>query len=221
MKAKTALVSFVLLGLFLAACSSGVTSDHRDKAASSAAQTASKTDPVALGQAVRALWEDHVAWTRLFIVSAAADLPDVKETAARLLSNQDKIGDAIKPFYGEAAGDQLTALLREHILTAADLIAAAKAGDDAKVATLKAAWYANGDKIAAFLSKANPTYWPLDALRHHMKTHLDLTLDEAVARLQGKYSADIASYDKVRAAILELADALSNGIVGQFPDRFA
>ncbi|MGH2725657.1 MAG: hypothetical protein ACRDKS_01645, partial [Actinomycetota bacterium] len=131
------------------------------------------------------------------------------------------IGNAIKPYYGEAAGKQLTALLRQHILTAADLITAAKAGDNTKVATLKADWYANGDQIAELLSKANPTYWPLDTLKEHMKMHLDLTLDEAVSRLQGKWAADIGAYDKVHTAILELADALSTGIVGQFPERFA
>jgi hypothetical protein len=173
---------------------------------------------------MRKLWEDHITWTRLFIVSAATetgDLPDVGPTADRLLANQVDIGNAIKPFYGQAAGDRLTALLREHILTAADILSAAKAGDEAAVATARAAWYANADEIASFLSTANPKHWPLDEMRAMMRTHLDLTLDEAVARLQGRYADDIAAYEAVHTEILELADMLSSGIVAQFPSRFA
>ena len=54
------------------------------------------------------LWEDHVTWTRLYIVSAAANLPDKDATAQRLLQNQTDIGNAIKPVYGDAAGEKST-----------------------------------------------------------------------------------------------------------------
>ena len=85
-------------------------------------------EKAAFHDAMRVLWEDHIVWTRQFIVSAATasgDLPDIGPTADRLLANQTDIGNALKPFYGDAAGDQVTALLRDHILTAADLIARA------------------------------------------------------------------------------------------------
>ena len=174
--------------------------------------------------AMRALWEDHIVWTRQFIVSAATqddNLPDTAATVDRLLANQTDIGDAIKPFYGEVAGEALTGLLREHILTAADIIAAAKAGDQQTVDAKAAAWYANGDEIAEFLSEANPKHWPLKDMKAHMKSHLDLTLEEAVARLQGRYADDIKAYDKVHKDILEMADMLSGGIIAQFPSHFA
>jgi hypothetical protein len=174
--------------------------------------------------AMRKLWEDHIVWTRQFIVSAATEaqnLPDTGPTVDRLLANQTHIGNAIKPFYGDAAGDALTALLRTHILTAADIVAAAKAGDTAALNTAIAAWYANADDIATFLSEANPSHWPLDEMKAHMKSHLDLTLEEAEARLEGRYADDIAAYDEVHADILEMADMLSAGIVAQFPSKFA
>ena len=76
---------------------------------------------------MRKLWEDHVTWTRLAIVSFAAGLPDLQATEDRLLRNQTDIGNAIKPYYGQAAGNRLTALLREHILGAVALLQAAKA----------------------------------------------------------------------------------------------
>ena len=174
----------------------------------------------AFHDAMRKLWEDHVTWTRLYIVSAAAGLPDLQPTAERLLRNQADIGDAVKPFYGNPAGDRLTALLRSHILIAADLIKAAKAGDTAAVTAASTHWNANADEIADFLSEANPRNWPRQTLRSEMRHHLDLTLQEAQARLRGDWAADIAAYDTVHEHILGMADVLSGGIVSQFPGRF-
>jgi hypothetical protein len=174
--------------------------------------------------AMRQLWEDHIVWTRLFIVSAATDsgdLADIGPTTDRLLANQTHIGDALKPFYGDEAGEQVTALLRDHILTAAELVAAAKAGDQARVEATAAAWYQNGDDIATALNSLNPNSWPLADMKAHMKDHLDLTLEEAVARLQGRYADDITAYDKIHVQILSMADMLSDGIIAQFPEKFA
>jgi len=179
-----------------------------------------KGDQVAFHDAMRKLWEDHITWTRLYIISAAEDLPDKDLTAQRLLQNQVDIGNAIKPYYGDAAGDRLTALLQEHILLAAEAITAAKAGDTGAFDDALARWYANADEIAAFLHAANPKRWPLDEMQAMMKSHLDLTLEEAAARLGGDYAADIAAYDKVHADILDMADMLSMGIMHQFPKRF-
>ena len=175
---------------------------------------------LALRNDMRKLWEDHIVWTRQVIVSFAAGLPDLDPALQRLLANQDDIGDAAKPFYGDAAGEQLTALLREHILIAADVLAAAKAGDGPALAAAQERWYANGDDIAAFLTAANPKSWPLAEMRAMMREHLDLTTAEAVARLTGDWEADIAAYDEVHRHILGMADALSAGIVRQFPARF-
>jgi hypothetical protein len=177
------------------------------------------------GEALRAdmrkLWEDHITWTRLFIISAEAGAPDTDATAGRLLQNQTDIGDAIKTYYGDAAGTQLTALLRDHILTAADLVAAAKAGDTTKVSATSDKWYANANQIADFLSSANSANWPSTEMRSMMKDHLDNTLAEAVDHLKGNAAADIADYDKIHVQILHMADMLTDGIIAQFPAKFS
>ena len=211
--------------LVTAACSSGESEPAAQAQApgESAAAPASNPagqDPVAVHQAMRKLWEEHVTWTRLYIVSAVAGLPDLDATAGRLLQNQADIGDAIKPFYGEEAGAKLTELLRGHILTAADLLGAAKTGDEAKLTKAKADWYTNADEIAGFLAGANPA-WPAETLKTMMRGHLDQTLAEATARLQGNWTQDIAEYDHIHNHILQMSDALASGIVTQFPAKFA
>jgi hypothetical protein len=175
---------------------------------------------LALRNGMRVLWEDHVTWTRLAVISLVAGTPDTEATVARLLKNQTDIGNAIKPYYGTAAGNALTKLLRQHILIAADLIAAAKTGDQAKVAAEQARWQANADDIARFLSKANPRQWKRGEVRAMLNEHLRLTTDEVVARLQGKWAADVAAYDRIHHHALGMADTLSAGLVAQFPGRF-
>jgi hypothetical protein len=169
---------------------------------------------------MRVLWEDHIVWTRMVIVDVIAGTPDTDAALTRLLQNQTDIGNAIKPFYGAAAGDRLTALLRDHILIAGRLLTTAKSGDAAGFATAKADWYANGDDIARFLASAN-SRWPVADLQEAMRTHLDTTLDEAVARLTGDWAADVVAYDRVHVHILHMADFLSDGIIAEFPAAFA
>ena len=215
--------STVAFALGAAGCaSSGSTrATHDSTATSTASATVTSGRQAALRADMRKLWEDHITWTRLYIIAAEAGSADTDATATRLLRNQTDLGNAIKPLYGDAAGTQLTALLRDHILTAGDIIAAAKTGDSAKIATAKDKWYANADAIADFLAAANPTYWPATEMRQMMHDHLDNTLAEAVDHLGGNYAADIADYDEVHTQILAMADMLTNGIIAQFPDKFA
>lgn len=168
---------------------------------------------------MRKLWEDHITYTRNFIISFAGNLPDQDAVSARLLQNQVDIGNAIKPFYGDAAGKQLTGLLKAHILGAVDILKTAKAGDKPGTDAAVKKWQANGDEIATFLSTANPKNWPADTMKSEMRKHLDLTLHEATDRLAGKYADDIKDYDEVHHHILALADVLTDGITKQFPDR--
>jgi hypothetical protein len=168
---------------------------------------------------MRKLWEDHVTWTRNVILCLTDDLPGADQAVKRLLKNQDDIGNAIKPVYGEAAGAKLTALLHDHIIIAADVVKAAKAADNAALDAANKKWFANADEISGFLSKANPN-WKEDDMKKMMHDHLKLTTDEAVARLKKDYDADVAAYDKVHNEILEMSDMLTDGIVKQFPDKF-
>jgi hypothetical protein len=184
------------------------------------ASPALSANAVALRTDMRKLWEDHITWTRLAIISLETGTPDTEATVARLLRNQTDIGNAIKPYYGNAAGNALTQQLRSHILIAADVIAAAKAGDQTKLADAQARWTANADQIAATLASVNPRYWKLATMKAEMHMHLKLTTDEAVARLQGNWAADVAAYDKVHNHILHMSDLLADGIVKQFPARF-
>jgi phage terminase Nu1 subunit (DNA packaging protein) len=169
--------------------------------------------------AMRKLWEEHIVYTRNYIISALAGLPDTDAVAQRLLRNQDDIGNAIKPYYGDAGGAKLSTLLRDHITIATEVVKAAKGGDKAQLATAQQKWSANGKDIAGFLSGANPN-WTRKALEDMLQIHLDLTTGEVVGRLNKDWAADIKAYDDGHAHMLMFADALTDGIVKQFPAKF-
>lgn len=169
--------------------------------------------------AMRKLWEEHITYTRNYIISALAGLPDEGAVAQRLLKNQDDIGDAIKPYYGDDGGKKLSALLRDHILIAVDVVKAAKAGDTKQLTDAQNKWSANGKDIAAFLAGANPN-WSKADLEGMLQKHLSLTTGEVVGRLQKDWAADIKSYDEGHAHMLMFADMLTDGLVKQFPKKF-
>lgn len=181
--------------------------------------TTSKPDSYTLTADMRKLWEDHVVWTRNVILCITDELPGKDQAIKRLLQNQTDIGNAIKPFYGEDAGNKLTALLIPHITIAAEVVKVAKAGDVVALDAANKKWYSNADDITVFLNSANPA-WGLADLKMMMNDHLKLTTDEAVQRIKKDYDADVIAYDKVHAEILLMSDMLSEGIVKQFPEKF-
>ena len=222
----------MLLGLVLSlnissfqpvSASSNEDNDNAEETTNTATATLNETTTTVtisnFAETMRDLWVDHIVWTRQFIVDSASNLPSLNDTTNRLLKNQEDIGDAIKPYYGDEAGSQLTDLLKSHILIAADLVNAAKAGNDSAVADADERWSDNADEIAAFLADANPN-WNEEELSDMLHDHLNVTRAEAVARLTGDYAADIEAFDAVHAQAMHMADALSDGIIAQFPQRF-
>ena len=172
-----------------------------------------------LKQDMRKLWTDHVVWTRDYIIAATTKQPDAPFAEKRLLKNQDDIGNAVGKYYGAAAGRQLTTLLKDHIAIAGDIVKAAMAGDKTGQKAADDRWHKNAADISDFLSKANPN-WPRATLLDMMNTHLSTTATELTARLTKDWDGDVTAFDAVYDHILHMADALSDGIVKQFPDKF-
>lgn len=165
------------------------------------------------------LWVEHIVWTRQYIVASAADQPDASAAAERLMKNQEDIGNAIKPFYGEQAGNQLTLQLKDHILIAVDLLEAAKAENNTALEEIEEKWYTNADQIATFLSEANPN-WTKEDMLNMVNEHLSLTKTEAVARLTSDYATDVVTFDALYQHAVSMGDEFTIGIVKQFQEQF-
>ena len=205
----------------------GLAAVHADQASAGTAHVRASTGVVpartaaqnAFHDQMRKLWEEHVTWTRLAVVTFADGSPGFSATAGRLLQNQTDIGDAIKPFYGDAAGNRLTALLDDHITISVEILKAAKAGDTKAFNAVNTRWYANANDIADFLAAPSPRSWPDEVMRADMREHLDQTLAEAAHELHGEYAASVTDYEAIHTHILMMADQLSAGLITQLPSR--
>lgn len=167
----------------------------------------------------RRLWKDHVYWTRSYIVSALEGLEDKDAVLKRLLQNQTDIGNSIKPYYGDAAGNQLGKLLTEHIVIAGQLVDALKKGDKVNADKINKEWHRNADDIAKFMSKANPN-WSEQEIKEMLYLHLKLLTDEVTARFKKDWAGEIVVFDKNKDHMVMFADEITNGIMKHFPDSF-
>lgn len=168
----------------------------------------------------RKLWLKHILWTRHFIVSYTSDLEDKEIVLARLLKNEEDIGNTIKPYYGEDEGNQFTALLREHVVITKKVAGAVKAKNEQELDKQNELWHRNADDLTEFLNHLNPD-WSTNGLRETLYGHLQLVTEQLTARVNGAWEADLEACDKGEEHMLMLADTLSSGIIRQFPDKFA
>lgn len=168
-----------------------------------------------LSNTLQRLWIEHVLWTRFFIVSTAFDLPDLPFVTERLLQNPGDFARALKPFYGKQVALQFKQLFTDHLLIAAQLVNAAKAGDSAEVDKQRRKWYVNAEEIAGFLASINP-FWSKCEWTKLLFEHLHMTEDEAVFILTGEYEKSIIEYDNIQAEALRMADVMTCGIIRQF-----
>jgi hypothetical protein len=168
---------------------------------------------------MRELWTEHAFWTEKFVTSYIAGLEDQEPVLARLLKNQDDLGSAIKPYYGEEAGNKLAQLLREHIQIAGKVVAAAKSGNQPDFKKYSDEWFKNADDITNFLSAANPNYNKKE-LNEMMYMHLRFITEGVAAKLNKAWNQNITALDKNQSHLMHMADFLTNGIIKQFPDKF-
>lgn len=167
----------------------------------------------------RKLWEEQGIWSRNLILCIADDLPGIDPTEKRLLFNQTEIGNSIKPYFGEEAGNKFTELLVVHTFISEQVMRACNANNSDIPDEVAKRWVANTTEIAIYLNKIN-SKWALDDLNKIFAHHLKLTNEFIVLRYRKDYDAEIIAYDKLHTDNLKLADYISDGIIKQFPDKF-
>lgn len=151
----------------------------------------------------------------MVITGIAFDSPDLDASVARLLRNVPDFEALLNEFYNRMDVQTFGELLRDHLVIAAELVQAAKAGDDQAVSDLTTRWYENADQIVEQMNRMN-RFWTPEEMRPLWHRHLDLTINEAVQILGGEYAESVTTFDEIEREALLMADAFWRGIVRQF-----
>lgn len=154
------------------------------------------------------LWQDHVALTREVILAEFNNSPDLNSKADLLMKNQEDIGNEVNKFY-PGSGLVVTDLLKEHIAIAKDILDDLKFKRLTRVASDISKWYGNADRFSLAMKAINPNW----NLKDHMRTHLDITENEALAEFVGLKSLSRSIYkDKIVPQAEDIARHLVEGI---------
>lgn len=168
---------------------------------------------------LRKLWEQHDVWTRATIASIVFDLPDIDYVTQRLLRNPKDFENASASYYGSEIAAKFRDLLTDHLVIAAELVKAAKEGNNQLAADAEKRWYDNAEDIAILLGDINP-YWSREDWEEMLRHHLSLVKTEAINMLNKNYAAAVEIYDDIEEQSLVMADTLAFGIMSQFPNSF-
>ena len=161
---------------------------------------------------MRIVWLRHVWWTREVILAIVAGAPWTEESIAKLLKNPSEMAAVFSPFINREHQNDMIDLFTTHLKLGGDIVTAAKAGDTAHVNELQRQWHQNANQIARLMAGFNLGFNE-DEVQQMMYTHLQLTTDEAVLTLQGRYNDAIAKFDQVQDEALMMADYFACGII--------
>ncbi len=165
----------------------------------------------------RMLWEQHVHWTSAAVTGIIHELPETELIVQRLLRNPVDFANALLPLYGEEIAQTFADLLTEHLTIAAELVQAAKAGNNDAMMEADQRWRQNAEQIAELLGNINPN-WSEEDWSAMMNEHLDLLSASVADMIAKNYTESINGHDEIEMQALEMADMMAEGIAEQFPD---
>lgn len=170
--------------------------------------------------ALRDLWVSHAFWVR----NVAQEILLGNEAAAaaaelEAVANAKAIAAAIEPFYGKPASDKLFTLLAGHYTAVKQYAEATAANSAARQDAAQKDLLANAQELAKFLSSANPNL-PMDAVLGMLLAHGGHHILQIQELKAGQYGDEAKTWNAMKLHMFAIADALTNAIAKQFPDKF-
>lgn len=182
--------------------------------------TAAASPAVETRLALRDLWSEHIVWVRNYVLGThVKDQAMAQAAETEIVANANGIAAAIEPFYGQEARDALFELLAGHWTAIKHYNDATQANNSSDAQNAVTELTENAKQISQFLSEANPN-WPEDTLVSLLSTHGAHHVAQ-IDQIKAKdYEAEAKTWHEMRSHMNTIADALTDGLVKQFPDKF-
>lgn len=165
-------------------------------------------------EAMRLAWLSMLYWTRMYMMSVAADTKDQQAVEERLMEAADEITDVFARTLPIQVVRQLRNLFMEHVELTGDIIRMVKSGNMENYDNLIKEWYANANQIATLFANQNP-YFGGRELRNMLLNYLDMTRETIEHQMNGEYDQSIDTFRDLKDAVLELADYLARGLLAR------
>lgn len=175
-------------------------------------------DAPTVKETARKLFTDHAMYIKFYIESFGNNLKDVDVITARLLKNQDEIGEFVRPIVGEENGNKLAKLLREHIMASIGALKAMKSGDVKQVNDAEKVVFANSKEVATLLSSFNPKILPLEAMIREFSHHNEYILQIATLCKEGKYEEEVKTFDAYFNHMITFSDMIAAALTPKEQD---
>lgn len=166
---------------------------------------------------LRKLFSDNLSWQRIYFLEALSVSAEADKAKDRLGKNAENLANALKPYIGDEAGNQLTQALKQNIQLISDYVNAARTGADKSFTTEK--MHDNLDNEADILSRANMS-WPKSDLSAMLKKYNDSLFSEIDSQNSKMGQIDQALFDSTTDQALSLADYFSFGLMQGYPGKF-
>lgn len=163
----------------------------------------------------RKLCEQHIMWTRSYMISCIEELDDLDAVRNRLLRNPSDFAYELAPFYGEITAHQFMILLREHLFITFDLLNSVRTNNIMVMNESKNKWYSNTENMAIFLASINP-YWEKEHWQVLFFEYLNMIEDTVALRFSKRHPRGVTMYDDLEEHALKMADYMWKGIIHQF-----
>lgn len=172
---------------------------------------------VMLSNEMRRLWQEHMLWTRMLILTMVDGLGGEDVATKRLLQNPGDLGRLFGRYFGEQTGNKIENLVADHLKIGKSLIQASIDKNTATAADLDRRWYENADAMANAFAMSSP-YYDRQTLQKMLYHHLGLTKQEVELRLAKNYQSDADNYQAIEQQAYNMADYFTQGIAQQSHD---
>lgn len=174
------------------------------------------------------LWATHILWAGKAIDAAIAGTPEITPAIQRLMETQNKMGNLFTTYYGKKIGDQIAALLKEHVTATGNVLNTVIAQysqqqqqpqqQQQQMNRAYKRWLQSTSAIADFLAKINPN-WNQDTLTTMMYERLRFYCRHIHFRITQNWKALDDNTEQMLNHMLAMSKELTDGIIKQLPEK--